>query len=151
MKLKSKDVCRQSKRRQSSSRKNARRRGPRPRRLMCEMLEDRRMLSIGGYPEIPGMVLADPRPDQFEGQIIYLDFDGAEDVTYNGPVVVEDTDVPPFSAEAIGLGGHERELIPLITGRVGELLEPLNVTVTSSIPDVSVSEYSTIYIGGSDD
>ena len=32
----------------------------------------------------------DPVHDQFKGQIVYLDFDGAEGVTYNGPVTVED-------------------------------------------------------------
>jgi len=43
--------------------------------------------------EIPGMVLVDPRPDQFEGQVIYLDFDGAQGVTYDGPVTVGPFDV----------------------------------------------------------
>lgn len=37
--------------------------------LRCEMLEDRRLLSIGGYAELPGMVLVDPVENQFEGQV----------------------------------------------------------------------------------
>jgi len=122
------------------------------RRLLLEPLEDRLVLSgmVESYPKIPGMVLVDPRPGQFDGQIIYLDFDGAEDVTYNGPVTVGPFDVPAFEAPG-ELAGQEQELISLITAGTGELFEPLGVTVTHVFPGPSVSEYSTVYIGGTGD
>jgi len=74
-------------RRANSSRGVAHRKLAYQRAIRMEALEDRRMLSFGSYPEIPGMVLVDPVEGQFEGQVVYLDFDGAENVTYNGPVV----------------------------------------------------------------
>ena len=46
MRFKPNHVSRRSKRRQRNSRKNAERCGPRTRRLMCEILEDRRLLAI---------------------------------------------------------------------------------------------------------
>jgi len=51
-------------------------------RPRVEQLEDRWLLSIS----LPGLHLVDPSVDRFDGQIIYLDVDGQEDVTYNGPV-----------------------------------------------------------------
>ena len=61
---------------------------------MLEHLEPRLLLSAS----IPGLHLVDPTVDTFDGQVIYLDFDGEADVTYNGPVTVEDIDVPAFAA-----------------------------------------------------
>lgn len=122
----------------------------RSRRLVHELLEDRRLLSIGGLPvSLPGMHLVDPSVDRFEGQIVYLDFDGAEDVTYNGPIAVEGIDIPPFSAVSLGLAGHEGELARTTTEYVAGILAPLGVGVTSELPDTS--EYSTVYVGGMGD
>ena len=118
---------------------------PHHRRLVCEMLEDRRLLSVGGFPELPGMVLVDPRPDQFEGQIIYLDFDGAEDVTYNGPVEVGPFDVPAFQAPE-ALAGREVEIMSDVARRLNELFADTGVTFTIHGP--AAEEYSTVYIGG---
>jgi len=47
-----------------------------------------------------GMHLVDPAASRFDEQLIYLDFDGAKDVTYDGPVKVEGIDVPAFKAPA---------------------------------------------------
>jgi concanavalin A-like lectin/glucanase superfamily protein/Calx-beta domain-containing protein/fibronectin type III domain protein len=118
------------------------------RRLLCEALEDRRLLSIGPYPDLPGMHLVDPRPDQFEGQVIYLDFDGAEDLTYNGPVVVDGIDVPVFEAPG-ELAGQEQEIIASIVGNLEETFGGTGLTITTDKPDLG-SSYSTIYIGGDD-
>lgn len=120
------------------------------RRLLCEALEDRRLLAVSPFHELlPGMELVAPDLDKIRGQIIYLDFDGEEDVVYNGPVTVGPFDVPAFNAEAIGLPGLEHELLSTITAQVSELVEPLDVIVTADRPNLS--EYSIIYIGGADD
>ena len=74
--------------------------------LRLELLEDRCLLSIGPYPDLSSLHLVDPRPNQFSGKIIYLNFDGAEDITYNGPVTVGPFDVPAFEAPS-GFSGQE--------------------------------------------
>jgi len=123
---------------------------PSPRRLGFEPLEDRRLLSIGAeFVTLPGMRLVDPRLDRFDGQVVYLDFDGAENVTYSGPVTVRNISVPAFSTEPLGLAGFEEESADLITQRVAEMLGPLGVQVTDEVPDAE--EYAIIYIGGTDD
>ena len=94
------------------------------------------------------MYLLDPNLANLRGQVIYLDFDGAQHVRYNGPAVVDDIEVPPFSAAAIGLAGHEAELARTITSLVADALGPLGVTVTCETP--SSGEYSTVYVGGDD-
>ena len=116
------------------------------RRLTIEPLEDRRLLSAGSYPDLPGMELVDPHLDQFDGQIIYLDFDGAEDVTYNGPVVVEDIDVPAFDV-ADELAWQAMEIIADVVTQVEDIFAGMGVVFTTTQP-VADTEYSTIYVGG---
>lgn len=118
------------------------------RRILIEQLEDRRMLSIGDYPELPGMVLVDPRPDQFEGQVVFLDFDGADDVTYNGPVVVEGIDVPAFEGPG-ELAGQEPEVIASIVTELETVFAGAGISFTTQQPGAG-TEYSAIYIGGDD-
>jgi hypothetical protein len=62
-------------------------------------------------PDLPGLQLVDPNISSWQGQVVYLDFDGAEDVIYNGPVTVGPFDVPAFSLESAGLAGHEEAII----------------------------------------
>jgi len=92
------------------------------------------------------MFLVDPRPDQFEGQIVYLDFDGAEDVTYNGPVVVENIDVAPFAAPG-ELAGREQEVIADVVAQLEETFEGTGVSFTIEQPDLG-NAYSTVFVGG---
>lgn len=121
---------------------------PTARRLRLEPLEDRRMLAVGGYPELPGLRLIDPVPDQFVGQVIYLDFDGAEDVTYDGPVLVEGVDVPPFEA-AGELAGQEHLAISAVLLHLEETFQGTGVVFTTDPPAEGV-EHSTVYVGGDD-
>ncbi|MHC4500081.1 MAG: hypothetical protein ACYS21_13310, partial [Planctomycetota bacterium] len=102
-----------------------------------------------GTIELPDLYLVDPAVDYFDGQIVYLDFDGATDVTYNGPVVVEGNDIPEFSADAAGLAGQEQEIISQILAALEETFEGSGVIFTLTEPDAG-TEYSTIYIGGND-
>ena len=120
-------------------------RRPSPR---LETLEDRCMLAADVYPDLPGLHLVDPRPDQFEGQIIYLDFDGEQDVTYNGPIVVEGINIPAF--EALGeLAGQEQAIIANVVMQLEATFADTGIIFTTIQP-ANDSEYSTIYIGGDD-
>ncbi len=121
----------------------------RSRQLRCEPLEDRCLLSVSPYPELPGMTLVDPRPDQFEGQIIYLDFNGAADVTYNGPVVVEDIDVPGFEAPG-ELAGQEEQIIVDVVSQLEDTFARTGLIFTTDEP-VPTDNYSTIFVGGDDE
>ena len=114
-------------------------RGPR-----LEGLEPRLLLS--GVEWLAGLIGPEDVPTQTAGQIIYLDFDGASDVTYTGPVTIENIDVRGFAADAPDAWGAEAELIDAVTAIAGDLLRPLGVAVTSETP--AGGEYATIYVGG---
>ncbi|MCY2989541.1 MAG: hypothetical protein NTY19_16945, partial [Planctomycetota bacterium] len=90
--------------------------------------------------------LLDPDLSKLAGQVFYLDFDGAEDVTYNGPVTIEGLDVPPFSAAAAGLTGRESEIIAGTVEQLHAWSAPLGVSFTAVEP--ASGEFSTIYVGG---
>src|SRR5688572_10520357 len=79
---------------------------PHYRPLYGESLEHRWVLSL----DLPGLQLVDPTVDHFDRQIIYLDFDGEENVTYRGPVTVGPFDVPAFQAPRT-LAGQEADII----------------------------------------
>lgn len=76
---------------------------------------------------LPGLVGPADLLDHTRGQAIHLDFDGAEDLVYSGPVTVGPFDVPAFSAEGTAFSGQEAQLIEAITFRVSETLSPLGV------------------------
>jgi hypothetical protein len=99
--------------------------------------------------ELPGLYLLDPDVGYFGGPLIYLDFDGAQDITYNGPVVVEGIDIPEFSADAAGLAGQEQQIISQILIELERTFQGSGVIFTSTEPDFG-TEYSTILIGGDD-
>ena len=70
-----------------------------------EPLEQRLVLSsvtgemspyVCGAPELPGLQLDSPDITPFHGQVFFLDWDGADDVTYNGPDTIHGIDIPPF-------------------------------------------------------
>ena len=116
------------------------------RRLLLESLEDRRVLSASYVPELPGMQLVDPRPSQFEGQLIHLDFDGAQSVQYNGPVTVGPFDVPAFAVPE-SLAAQEEDIQSHILMQLNHIFGGVGVTFTADqLPDEN--EFSTIYIGG---
>ena len=108
---------------------------------------DGEVLQSINAPNLPGLVLVDADISSWEDQIIYLDFDGETDVTYNGPVVVEGIDIPAFSAESAGLAGEEREIIAQIVSALEQQFEGTGVLFTATKPDSGTS-YSTVFIGG---
>ncbi|MCU0963183.1 MAG: hypothetical protein MUF48_24075, partial [Pirellulaceae bacterium] len=80
------------------------------------------------------------------GQVIYLDVDGARDVTYRGPVVVPHIDVPAFRASA-SMSGRDAELLAATVQRLEALFLDAGVQFTLTPPDTATA-YSTIYVGG---
>ena len=91
------------------------------------------------------MALADPDISTWQDQIVYLDFDGAEDVIYEGPATVGPFDVPVF-AIPMGMAGQENAII-------SEMLSELYRTVAgtgsvfTTVQPAEGLDYSTIYIG----
>jgi hypothetical protein len=61
----------------SSNRQNALARSVHHRRLVYEALEDRRLLSVGASPELPGMHMVDPNLGNLHRQRVSFDFAGA--------------------------------------------------------------------------
>ncbi|MFX1538476.1 MAG: PPC domain-containing protein, partial [Promethearchaeota archaeon] len=100
-------------------------------------------------PELPGLVLVDPNIKSWEGQIIYLDFNGTEDVIYDGPVTVGPFDVPIFSLEGTSLSGQEQEIINQVLVELEYIFTGTGIVFTTSQP-FDDTKYSTIYIGGDD-
>ncbi len=80
------------------------------------------------------------------GQIFFLNFDGANDVTYEGPVTVRDIDIPAFDAPAF-LETQKAEIIASVLDSLQETFADLGVTFISDEP-LTIGNYSTIYIGG---
>jgi hypothetical protein len=92
------------------------------------------------------MYLVDPDVDKLRGQIIYLDYDGEENVTYNGPVTIGPFDIPPFVAPG-ELAGQEDAIMAEVAEQLNDLFAPVEVTFTLDRPDAA-GTYSTVYIGG---
>ena len=99
-------------------------------------------------PDLPGLQLDDPDISSWNRQVVYLDFDGAEDVTYNGPVSVEGIDVPAFVAPG-ELVGSEEAIIAGVLEEVNQLFSDSGVVFTLEEPQADQG-YSTIFIGGDD-
>jgi hypothetical protein len=89
-----------------------------------------------------------PTANQGPSQVVYLDFTGASPVTYNGPVVVPELNIPAFTAPG-GLGGYEDEIISAVTDSLNTNFDGLGVTFTTDTPPDG-QPHSTIYIGGND-
>ena len=99
-------------------------------------------------PDLSDLELIDPDPASFAGQIIYLDFDGANDVVYNGPVTVGPFDVPAFQAPG-RLAGQEHAIILHILAGLEKVFAGSGVVFTISEPPAD-QPHSTIYLGGDD-
>jgi hypothetical protein len=105
-------------------------------------------IEIRGPPDLPGLRLVDPDISNWQGQIIYFDFDGEEGVTYDGTVTVGPFDVPAF--QACGeLAGQEQAIITEVLTELGQIFADSGVIFTTEWPATGIP-YSTIYIGGGD-
>ena len=117
------------------------------RKLHLESLEERQMLSIN-VPNDPDHIydchLAQNRMVP-EVQTIWLNFEGAEDVTFRGPETVEALEIPAFNAPE----GNTTETMEQICSDLNTLFESQNVHFVLSPPDTG--EYSTVYLGGTNE
>ncbi len=77
------------------------------------------------------------------GQQVFLDFDGAQDVSYDGPVHVGPIDVPAFAVP--GSPDDVDAVIGSIVSSLNERFEALDVHFTATEP---LGEFSTVYVGG---
>ena len=109
--------------------------------------------SILGAPELlaadlPGLHLDASDPANYAGQIVYLDFGGAERITYNGPVAVGPFDVPRFQAPGRP-AGQEEAIISQTLSLLEETFASMGVIVTAMEPPAGI-EHSRVWIGGDD-
>ena len=116
-------------------------------------IEENRSIEIRGSPAsqtvtLFGMHLVDSNIDYFDGQIIYLDFDGEQDVTYDGPLTIDGIDVPASSLPG-DLAGQEDTVIAHVLEDLERIFAGSGVVFITEKPAPSQA-YSTIYIGGDD-
>jgi len=105
-------------------------------------------LQPDGTVNLPGLVLVNPDLTNLEGQTVYLDFDGEKNVTYSGPVLVENIDVPEFTLPG-SLAGQEEVVITRVVEELERIFADLGVIFTTERP-VPTQPYSTVYVGGND-
>src|SRR5262249_6591435 len=84
--------------------------------------------------------------DASAGQVIYLDVDGARNVTYDGPITVYGIDVPAFKSPD-SLAGQENEIIASVLADLNRTFAGTGLVFTVEQPQTK-GTYSTIYIGG---
>ncbi len=138
--------------------RNARRRhGERHKKLQLERLEDRRLLSVVGdeptwdaMPWAAGLTLSDSDLSKMRGQTVYLDTDGASDLTYRGPITMENLSIGSLALSNSAWPGREAELSNEATWLLNSWFAPLNVMFTLSEPR-ELDTWSTVYVGGSDE
>lgn len=125
----------------------------RSRRLLLEQLEDRRLLASlptweaqGPGPILSGQVEG---TQHVRGQVIFLDFDGAREVTYRGPVTVGPFDIPAFVAPK-NLAHRETDIVTSVVSSLNNNFAASGLVFTTQQPDTTLP-FSTIFIGGSDD
>ena len=109
-----------------------------------EPLEGRHLPASGTCPEPLGMHLIDFREGQFEGQVVYLDFDGASDVTYHGPIVSKGSTCRVFVCPRRSL--VRKRSSSSNSSNIEDTFADTGITFTTQPP--VAGEYSTIYIGG---
>ncbi|MFQ6034903.1 MAG: hypothetical protein ACE5NM_03520, partial [Sedimentisphaerales bacterium] len=99
-------------------------------------------------PAIVGLELVDRDPTRLEGQLVYLDFDGTDDVTYQGPVTVGPFDLPAFQA-AGELVGQEQLIITQVVRELNQMFAGSGVLFTTEQPTIA-KPHSTVFVGGDD-
>jgi hypothetical protein len=70
-------------------------------------------------PRLPGLVLMDSDLGALGGQLVYLDTDGAQDLTYDGPIQIDGIDIAPFRAPG-ELAGQEDAILQETLARLAE-------------------------------
>ncbi len=120
--------------------------------LRYEILEEKLLLKAGPLDPIlaafPELRLVDRDASKLTGQVFYLDFDGATNVDYNGPIHAT-LSVPSFGSSAIVSSADRSQSIAQIAFDLNGLFNRIGVSFVTALP-AKVGAYSTIYVGGSD-
>ncbi|MGD9853691.1 MAG: hypothetical protein AB7U20_01950, partial [Planctomycetaceae bacterium] len=99
-----------------------------------------------GVIDLPGMSLVESSVDPLADQLIYLDFDGAQSVSYNGPVTVGPFDVLAFRAPGAWTG-QEASIIEAVRERLEAMFGCAGLNFTTDLP-TETGDFSTVFIGG---
>ena len=83
--------------------------------------------------------------DNHEHQVVFIDFDGAADVDYRGPVEILGVDVAPYEAP-FTLRSQQAAIEERVLHILNEGFAPLNASFTSDAKEVQ--EFSTVFVGG---
>ncbi len=94
------------------------------------------------------MRLVDEASNDFASQVFYLDFDGARSVWYDGPVRIEGLTVDAFKSPE-QFAGEQAAIVSFIVSALNQRFGTEGVSFTTTRPSPG-SQYSTIYIGGTD-
>ena len=101
------------------------------------------------FPELPGLILRDTDARNYSGQVVYLDIDGAQALSYGGPVTIPHLDVPAFRAPA-ELSVSDEWIIQELIQRLNQQFSEVGVRFVDAQP-APESKFSTLYLGGDDD
>ena len=106
-----------------------------------EGLEQRLLMAAN----IAGMHLVQAAAGRFDGQVVYLDFDGASDVVYNGRYVT----TAKFDVPAFDTGGGENQYVGAVLTKLNRTFAGTGVTFTTTQP--ATGTFSSVYVGGDND
>lgn len=104
--------------------------------------------SLVRYSHLEGLSLVGEDTSTLQGQLVYLDFDGDDGVTYDGPIQIEELNIAAFTAPG-ELAGSEPQIMETVAASLNALFARAGVTFTAVEP-ADVSDYSTVYVGGDD-
>ncbi len=97
-------------------------------------------------PSLAGLHLVEPVGDASSAQVVYLDFDGAAGVDYDGPIAVRDLDVPALETPG-ALAGSRQQIAASVVAALNDEFASGGVVFTQTRPAEGMP-YSTIYVGG---
>lgn len=100
------------------------------------------------WPVLSGLVNAETTPADIQGQVIYLAFDGAQDVVYDGPVTVGPFDVPRLGLPA-AFSGQKDSITTQILQALKRTFAGSGVIFTLQRP-LDGELYSTVYFTADD-
>ncbi len=98
-------------------------------------------------PQLDDLTLNGGDLKPLEGQVFYLDLDGADNLQYAGPVTLGPLSVPAFDIPA-SAGVDQASLIGQVLSQLNSSFAGIGASFVTVRP--SAGPYSTIYVGGDD-
>ncbi|MCL5280190.1 MAG: LEPR-XLL domain-containing protein [Planctomycetes bacterium] len=106
------------------------------------------LVNVPRAPALPGLELVDTDLEHLRGQIIYLDADGARDITYHGPATIGPFDVPAFQTPG-RFAGAEPVILAQVRDSLRQIFAEAGVIFTLQRP-AGGQPCSMVYLGGDD-